>query len=95
MGNTSKILKNNTVQDFEQKTGLASKFRDDFVKHEGYVDDRRTWAHQTENQFAYLLLSDQFQEKEQELNTKHWEELLLWTYEKDTLEEMAAVMAKK
>ncbi|KAK4695888.1 hypothetical protein P7C71_g1942, partial [Lecanoromycetidae sp. Uapishka_2] len=96
MDATNKILKKVTAQDFEKKTGLHKDYRTDLAKYEQLVDKRRVWAHETENEFAYLLLSDQFQgEKKAELNTEHWARLLLWVYDKANLQEMAAVVEDK
>lgn len=77
--------------DFEKKTGLDPAFRVFLGDYRKYVEARREWAHETNDEFARLLLSDQFQEEpfRTEENVKQWEKLLLWVSGKDTLQEMA------
>ncbi|KAK3178474.1 hypothetical protein OEA41_000610 [Lepraria neglecta] len=93
MDTTNKILKKLSAQNFKAKTGLEPSFRASLSRYGTIVDQRRACAHGTENEFARLLLSDQFKRKNQELNVDHWAKMLLWVYEKKTLEEMANVVA--
>lgn len=78
-----------------KETGLSSDYRLAVVEYKKIVEARRKWAHESENEFARLLLSEQFQDPLQnsEHNTPYWTKLLLWTYNKETLQEMAAVVA--
>ncbi|MCJ1453394.1 hypothetical protein MMC28_003741 [Mycoblastus sanguinarius] len=89
----STLLKTSTAQDFQKKTGLEPSYRESLKNYEKIVDARCAWAHESENEFARLLLSEKFQENAQRLNVGHWKKLLLWVYEKDTLEEMADLFA--
>lgn len=68
-------------------------FLEDYRK---FVEARREWAHETNDEFARLLLSDQFQDEpfKTEQNVKQWEKLLLWVSGKDALQEMAESVEK-
>ena len=93
MDATNKILKKLSAQNFKAKTGLEPSFRASLSSYGTIVDQRRAWTHETENEFARLLLSDQFKRKKQELNVDHWAKMLLWVHEKNTFEETADVVA--
>lgn len=95
MDAASKILQKVTTQDFEKKTGLDKAYLETLTNYDTIVEARNEWAHKTENEFAYLLLTDQFQEKKAALNTEHWEKLLLWMSGKEKLEQMAVLVPNK
>lgn len=84
------------AQDFKNKTGLDPSYRVFLEDYRKFVEARREWAHETNDESARLLLSDQFQDEpfKTEQNVKQWEKLLLWVSGKDTLQEMAESVEK-
>ncbi|CAF9941497.1 hypothetical protein IMSHALPRED_002750 [Imshaugia aleurites] len=91
MNAAATLLKNLTAQDFKQRTGLDPAYRVFLEHYRKFIEARREWAHETNNEFARLLLSDQFLEEpfRTKENVEQWEKLLLWVSGKETLQEMA------
>lgn len=89
------ILQQVSATEFEAKTGLPGKYRQQSAKYKEAAEKRNKWAHETEYEFARLLLSDQYQDpvRNAKLETEHYTKLLLWLYDKETLQEMADVVA--
>ena len=88
------ILDNISAQDFTQRTGLPAKYRETIAVFSDIVDARRNEVcHDTEFEFARLLLTRQFKDpvNAQLWNCDHWALLLLWITGYTTLEDMAAV----
>ncbi len=84
-----------SIREFEKKVDLSGKYRQEFENYTETAEARPLWPHESESEFARLLLSDQFQDpvRNKDLQTEHWAKLLLWTYGKETLEEMAHIVA--
>lgn len=85
-----------SAQDFKQRTGLDPAYRAFLGNYRKIIEARRAWAHETDDEFARLLLSDQFREEpfRTEENVEQWEKLLLWVSGKETLQEMANAVAE-
>ncbi len=89
MATASAIVNKITEQNWKDKTKLSVAYRRDLQEYTEYALNRRKWAHESNNEFAKLLLQPYFQENAQLFNVEHWAKLLLWVDGKDTLEEMA------
>lgn len=88
MNAASKVLEKVSKQDFKIKVGLDPEFRHDIERLSQGLEESGGWAF--ENEFAHLLLSPQFQRDKQRFDVDHWANLLIWVYDKNSLEEMAA-----
>lgn len=84
-----------SVRKFEKKIDLSGKYRREFENYTETAEARPLWARESEFEFAHLLSSDEFQDpvRNKDLHIEHWTKLLLWTYGKETLEEMAHIVA--
>lgn len=87
------MLDSISPQAFTKATGLEPSFRRTFDDHEEIVEIRKKVAHDTEFEFARLLLRPQFRDPvvAQKLNCEHWSKVLLWVSGYSSLKEMAAV----
>ena len=93
MSRSKNILDNISAQTFEQRTGLSSKYRETMANFENIVEKRNDAVHDTQFQFARLLLKRQFRDpvNANKHDCAHWAGLLLWVTGYETLEAMAAV----
>ena len=94
MSRSKHVLDNISAQDFTQHTGLPAKYRETIAVFSDIVDARRNEVcHDTEFEFARLLLTRQFKDpvNAQLWNCDHWALLLLWVTGYTTLEDMAAI----
>ncbi len=96
MSRSKNILDNISAQTFTQRTGLEPQYRDTIANFETIVETRNDAVHETQFQFARLLLKRQFKDpvNANKHNCDHWSRLLLWVTGYETLEDMAAVAAQ-
>ena len=96
MSRSKNILDNISAQTFTQRTGLPPKYRDTMANFELIVEKRNDAVHDTQFQFARLLLKRQFKDpvNANKHDCAHWAGLLLWVTGYETLEDMAAVAKK-
>ena len=87
------ILDNIPAQVFTQRTGLPARYRKTIAAFEDIVEERNKACHDTEFEFARLLLRKQFKDPvvAQKFNCDHWSALLLWVTGYASLKDMAAV----
>ena len=87
------ILDNISAQDFTQQTGLPARYRKTVAAYEDIVEGRNNTCHNTQFEFARLLLTRQFKDPvmAREWNCDHWSTLLLWVTGYATLEDMKKV----
>ena len=87
------ILDNVSPQAFTQRTGLPPAYRKAIAAFEDIVEERNKACHDTEFEFARLLLRRQFKDPviAHEWNCDHWAALLLWVTGYASLKDMAAV----
>ena len=52
-----------TVQEFKERIGLDSAYRVFLGDYRKFIEARHKWAHETDDEFARLLLFRQFQEE--------------------------------
>ena len=91
MSRSRMVLDNISAQNFTKCTGLPPKYRDTITAFERIVEKRNDTRHETQFDFARLLLSRQFTDPATAVlfNCDHWSNLLLWVTGYPTLEEMA------
>ena len=87
------ILDNISPQAFTQRTGLHPAYRKIIAAFEDIVEERNKACHDTEFEFARLLLRRQFKDPvmAEKWNCDHWAALLLWVTGYASLKDMAAV----
>ena len=87
------ILDNISPQAFTEGTGLPPAYRKTIAAFEDIVEERNKACHDTEFEFARLLLRRQFKDPviAHEWNCDHWAALLLWVTGYASLKDMAAV----
>ena len=87
------ILDNISAQDFTQQTSLPARYRKTLAAYEDIVEKRNKACHDTQFEFARLLLTRQFRDPAmaREWNCDHWSTLLLWVTGYTSLEDMKKV----
>ena len=87
------ILDNFSAQDFTQRTGLPARYRKTIAAFEDIIEERNKACHDTEFEFARLLLTRQFKDPvmAHKWDCEHWSALLLWVSGYATLEDMKKV----
>ena len=96
MNAASTLFNKYPAQEFKDRTGLDPAYRILLQNYRKLVEARHKWAHETDDEFARLLLSRQFQEEpfKTEEHVEQWGKLLLWVTGKDSLEEIADTVAQ-
>lgn len=96
MNAASTLFQKFTAQEFKERTGLDPAYRVFLGNYRKFIEARREWAHETNEELARLLLSRQFQEEpfRTKENVEQWEKLLLWVSGKESLEEIVDAVAK-
>ena len=87
------IFDNISAQVFTKRTRLPASYRKPIAAFEEIVEGRNQVVHDTEFEFAYLLLRKQFRDpvNAQKFNCHHWSTLLLWVTGYNSLKDLAAV----
>ena len=87
------ILDTVSAQEFTQQTGLPPQYLKTLAAYEDIIQERNKACHNTECEFARILLSRQFRDPvmAQKWKCERWSTLLLWVTGYDTLEEMKKV----
>ena len=93
MSRAKHVLDNISAQLFTKRTGLPEKYRRTIAAYDEIVEARNEVVHDTEFEFARLLLRPHFRDPviAQTFNCDHWHTLLLWVTGYSSLEDMAAV----
>ena len=86
MNAASALFEKYKPQEFKDRTGLDPAYRVFLVNYRKIIEARRAWAHETDEEFARLLLSRQFKEEpfRTRENVEQWEKLLLWVKGKES-----------
>ena len=63
MNAASTLFDKFTAEEFKKRTGLDPAYRVFLGNYRKFIEARREWAHETDEEFARLLLSRQFQEE--------------------------------
>ena len=96
MNAASTLFEKYKPQESKDRTGLDPAYRIFLGSYRKIIEARHAWVHETDEEFARLLLSRHFKEEPFRTteNVEQWEKLLLWVKGKESLEEVANAVAK-